>query len=120
MTAQNKPLDFYWFIPVGGDGSYLGTDKGQRPADFRYLAEIAQAVDRLGYEGVLLPVGRNCEDPWIVAAALAPLTRKLKFLAASARGVSWSISSLAAIPRNSPATAFSCRMTSATIMRRSF
>ena len=87
MTAQNKPLDFYWFIPVGGDGSYLGTDKGQRPADFRYLAEIAQAVDRLGYEGVLLPVGRNCEDPWIVAAALAPLTRKLKFLAALRPGI---------------------------------
>ena len=82
-----KPLDLFWFIPVGGDGSYLGTDKGQRPADFRYLAEIAQAVDRLGYEGALIPVGRNCEDPFVVAAALAPLTRRLKFLAALRPGV---------------------------------
>ncbi len=85
--SDQKPLDFFWFIPVGGDGSFLGTDKGQRPADFRYLAEIAQAVDRLGYEGALLPVGRACEDPWVVAAALAPLTRRLKFLAALRPGL---------------------------------
>ncbi|WP_342363102.1 FMNH2-dependent alkanesulfonate monooxygenase [Terrarubrum flagellatum] len=87
MTSIAKPLDVYWFIPVSGDGSYLGTTDGHRPADFRYLKEIAQAVDRLGFKGVLLPTGRGCDDPWITAAALAPLTERLRFLVALRPGV---------------------------------
>ena len=50
MTAQ-QPLDMFWFLPTSGDGSYLGTEKGHRPADVGYLREIAQAVDRLGFGG---------------------------------------------------------------------
>ena len=69
MSKQQKPLDLFWFIPVSGDGSYLGSDTGHRPADFRYLKEIAIAIDRLGFEGALIPVGRHCDDPWAVAAA---------------------------------------------------
>ena len=42
-----------------------------------YLKQIAQAADDLGYFGVLLPTGRSCEDSWVVASALAPLTRPL-------------------------------------------
>ncbi len=82
-----NPLSIYWFIPVSGDGSYLGTTEGHRPADFRYLKEIAQASDRLGFDGVLIPTGKNCDDPWITAAALAPLTERLKFLVALRPGV---------------------------------
>src|SRR5262249_27089831 len=44
--------------------------------------EIAQAVDRLGFGGVLIPTGRGCEDPMVTAAALAPLTERLRFLVA--------------------------------------
>ncbi|SED34714.1 alkanesulfonate monooxygenase [Rhizobiales bacterium GAS191] len=87
MSDSRKPLDIYWFIPVSGDGSYLGTEKGHRPADFRYLKEIAQAADRLGYGGVLIPTGRGCDDPFITAAALAPLTERLRFLVALRPGV---------------------------------
>ena len=83
----DKPLDLFWFLPVSGDGAYLGTDKGNRPADFSYLQQIAQAADRLGFGGVLIPVGAHCEDPWIVAAALAPLTTRLRFLAALRPGL---------------------------------
>lgn len=81
MSTQ-KPLDLYWFIPVSGDGTYLGTAEGHRPADFSYLKQIAEAADRLGYTGVLIPTGKNCDDPWITAAALAPLTQRLRFLLA--------------------------------------
>ena len=86
MTAQT-PLDMFWFIPVSGDGRYLGTKTGHRPADFDYLKEIAQAADRLGFRGVLIPTGRGCDDPFIIAAALAPLTRDLRFLVALRPGV---------------------------------
>ena len=82
MSDRKRTLDIFWFIPVSGDGSYLGSDVGHRPADFHYLKQIAQAADRLGYGGVLIPVGAHCDEPWIVAAALATHTERLRFLAA--------------------------------------
>ncbi|MFZ4532367.1 MAG: FMNH2-dependent alkanesulfonate monooxygenase [Alsobacter sp.] len=89
MTIHDtsKPLDIFWFIPVSGDGSYLGTTQGHRPADFGYLRQIAEAADRLGFGGVLIPTGRACDDPWITAAALASHTRRLRFLVALRPGV---------------------------------
>ena len=84
---SDKPLDLFWFIPTSGDGRYLGTEQGHRPADHRYLREIAQAADRLGYKGVLLPTGQGCEDAWITAAGLITATERLKFLVALRPGV---------------------------------
>jgi alkanesulfonate monooxygenase len=74
--------DFLWFLPTGGDGAYLGATDGQRPATNRYLREIAQAVDRLGYDGVLLPTGRSCEDAWTIASSIVTHTERLRFLVA--------------------------------------
>ncbi|WP_189524607.1 MULTISPECIES: FMNH2-dependent alkanesulfonate monooxygenase [unclassified Mesorhizobium] len=87
MTTPAKPLDFFWFIPTHGDGSYLGSEQQQRPPEFGYFKEIAQAVDRLGFPGVLLPTGQNCEDSWITTTGLATLTERLKFLVALRPGV---------------------------------
>lgn len=50
--------------------------------DHNYLQQIAQAADRLGFSGVLIPTGRSCEDAWLVAASLIPVTQRLKFLVA--------------------------------------
>lgn len=82
MSSNTRPLDLYWYLPTHGDGPYLGTDERHRPATFGYLREIAQAADRLGFKGVLLPTGTRCEDAWIVAAGLIPLTERLRFLVA--------------------------------------
>jgi alkanesulfonate monooxygenase len=76
-----------WFLPTHGDGRYLGTAQGGREVDLSYLTQIAQAADRLGYYGVLLPTGRSCEDSWVVASALVPLTKQLKFLVAVRPGL---------------------------------
>lgn len=82
MTTADQPLDFLWFIPTSGDGAYLGSDDLSRPADPGYFREIATAVDRLGYSGVLIPVGAACEESFVMAANLAAVTEKLKFLVA--------------------------------------
>ena len=82
MTQTDQPLDFLWFIPSSGDGSYLGSDDLSRPADPGYFREIAVAVDRLGYSGVLIPVGAACEESFVLAADLAARTERLKFLVA--------------------------------------
>lgn len=84
---MTPPLSMFWFIPTQGDGAYIGSDAGHRPADYPYLEQVAIAVDRLGFEGVLLPTGKGCEESWIVATALATATEKLKFLVALRPGV---------------------------------
>ena len=80
-------LNIFWFLPTHGDGKYLGTSEGARAVDHGYLGQIAQAADRLGFGGVLIPTGRSCEDSWLVAASLIPLTQRLKFLVALRPGI---------------------------------
>ncbi|MEC0830918.1 LLM class flavin-dependent oxidoreductase, partial [Bacillus atrophaeus] len=80
-------MEILWFIPTHGDGRYIGTKIGGRQADHSYFKQVAQAADRLGYTGVLLPTGRSCEDPWLTASALAAETRYLKFLVAVRPGL---------------------------------
>jgi len=87
MTVGEQPLDLFWFLPTGGDGPYLGSAIGHRPADFGYLRDIAVAADRLGFGGILLPTGNNCLDGWTLGSALAPATETLKFLLALRPGI---------------------------------
>lgn len=84
MTAET---DVLWFLPTHGDGRYLGAQEGARDVSLAYLRQVAQAADELGYYGVLLPTGRSCEDSWVVASALAPLTKRLRFLVAVRPGL---------------------------------
>ena len=80
-------MQVFWFIPTHGDSRYLGTSEGAREVNLDYLKQIAVAADTLGYEGVLIPTGRSCEDPWVAASALAAVTRQLKFLVAVRPGL---------------------------------
>ena len=80
-------MQVFWFIPTHGDSRYLGTIEGARQVDHTYLQQVAVAADTLGYEGVLIPTGRSCEDPWIVAASLIPVTKRLRFLVAVRPGL---------------------------------
>jgi alkanesulfonate monooxygenase len=80
-------MQVFWFIPTHGDSRYLGTSEGAREVNFDYLKQIAVAADTLGYEGVLIPTGRSCEDPWVAASALAAVTNRLKFLVAVRPGL---------------------------------
>jgi alkanesulfonate monooxygenase len=83
-----QAADILWFLPTHGDGHYLGTEIGARHATLGYLSQISQAADDLGYFGVLLPTGRSCEDSWVIASAMVPLTRRLRFLVAVRPGLS--------------------------------
>ena len=80
-------MNIFWFIPTHGDSRYLGTGEGARALSHDYLKQVAQAADSLGYEGVLIPTGRSCEDPWVVASSLLSVTKRLKFLVAVRPGL---------------------------------
>ncbi len=79
--------DVLWFLPTHGDGRYLGSEIGARHVSLPYLGQIARAADDLGYFGVLLPTGRSCEDSWVIASAMVPLTQRLRFLVAVRPGL---------------------------------
>ena len=102
-------LTFHWFLPTSGDGRAiigrghsvpLGSDghpvphaadgaaaTAIRPPDIDYLAQVAQAAEHNGFEGVLTPTGSHCEDAWLTTAALIRETQRLKFLVAFQPGV---------------------------------
>ncbi|TDF63673.1 FMNH2-dependent alkanesulfonate monooxygenase [Cupriavidus sp. L7L] len=80
-------MHVFWFIPTHGDSRYLGTSEGAREVSFDYMKQVAVAADTLGYEGVLIPTGRSCEDPWVAASALSAVTQRLKFLVAVRPGL---------------------------------
>ena len=88
---------FFWFLPTNGDsrsivGASHASSHHTMPTNYRapsrrYLAEVARAADRLGYEGVLTPTGTWCEDAWLTASALLAETERLKFLVAFRPGL---------------------------------
>ena len=80
-------LNIFWFIPTFGDSRYIGSSEGARGTDSEYIKQIGVAADNLGFDGVLIPTGRLCEDPWIVATSLLAVTKKLKFLVALRPGL---------------------------------
>lgn len=80
-------MNVFWFIPTHGDSRYLGTAEGGRQVSLDYMKQVAIAADTLGYDGVLLPTGRSCEDAWVTASALIGFTQRLKFLVALRPGL---------------------------------
>ncbi len=83
------PMELHWFLPTHGDGREVAkrsagpaTPGARREPDIDYLNQVALAVDRFGFTGMLTPFGLFCEDPWVVAASLAAKTRRVKFMIA--------------------------------------
>ncbi|MFC2249682.1 FMNH2-dependent alkanesulfonate monooxygenase [Labrys portucalensis] len=87
LPPPAQETDVLWFLPTHGDGRYLGSEQGARHVSLGYLSQIAKAADDLGYFGVLLPTGRSCEDSWVIASAMVPLTKRLRFLVAIRPGL---------------------------------
>ncbi len=87
LPAPATETDVLWFLPTHGDGRYLASEIGGRHVTLRYLSQIARAADELGYFGVLLPTGQSCEDSWVIASAMVPLTERLRYLVAVRPGL---------------------------------
>ncbi len=95
------PVTLHWFLPTNGDsradlslgnavgvrGSRIVRGGDHRTPDIEYLALIAQAAERLGFDAALTPTSSWCEDAWLVAAALAARTERFRFLVAFRPGL---------------------------------
>lgn len=69
-------LDIFWFLPTSGDTRYLGKSDFGRPASNEYMRQIAVTAEQLGYDGLLIPTGASCLDPWVIAFSLVPVTQR--------------------------------------------
>ncbi|MFT4211690.1 MAG: LLM class flavin-dependent oxidoreductase [Microbacterium sp.] len=74
MAAGTKIL---WYLKHV-DGRFPWSAAGRYPSDFARLARTAQALDQNGFYGALH--GTSTSDPLVTTAALAALTRRLRFL----------------------------------------
>ncbi|MFD8889479.1 LLM class flavin-dependent oxidoreductase [Streptomyces sp. NPDC059566] len=99
--SKRSTAEFHWFLPTASDGRSLtvgthgthgsaagsehapegGADRFRAPS-MSYLGQIARAAEHQGFDGILTPTGTWCEDAWLVTAALARETTRLKFLVA--------------------------------------
>ncbi len=93
-------IEFLWRLPMHGDGRRAhdlhtrgewnrSTVSRVAPKidndDFGYidyLSQVARAAEISGFHGALIPIFRFTEEPWVVAAALARETRRLRLLIA--------------------------------------
>ena len=75
-------LELFWFLPTSGDTRYLGKSDFGRAPTLDYMRQIAVTSETLGYDGLLIPTGASCLDPWVVAASLVPVTQRIKLLVA--------------------------------------
>ena len=75
-------LDIFWFLPTSGDTRYLGKSDFGRPATNAYMRQIAVTAENLGYDGLLIPTGSTCLDPWVTASSLVGATQRIKLLVA--------------------------------------
>lgn len=87
-------MTLHWFLPTSGDsrsivggGHGAGPELGERFPDLHYLSQVARAAEFNGFESVLTPTGRWCQDAWVTTAALLSATERLKFLVALRPGL---------------------------------
>ncbi|NUP34942.1 MAG: LLM class flavin-dependent oxidoreductase [Streptomycetaceae bacterium] len=73
------PVKILWYVQ-SADGPVPWTDDGVWSNDLPRLRALAEGIDRAGFYGALLPTGPH--EPLALAAALAPLTERMRFLVA--------------------------------------
>ncbi len=81
--------EYAWFLPTGryGDGHQINAKEPERPPTVEYLAEVARAAERAGFVNLLLPTGTHCLDAWMMSAAIAERTDRIKFCVAFRPGL---------------------------------
>lgn len=78
-TKPGDGIEALWYI-TGPDGNYPWRPDGSRDLSWRYLRQLAGAVDHLGYSGALFATGAH--DTWVLTSSLARETERMRFLVA--------------------------------------
>lgn len=88
-----KSIQFHWMLIQGGETKGLTRAQQLEVDDVAYPDLMAQAIhsnlaEELGFESLLVDFNYGRPDPLMLAAGLAPNTKKIKFLVAIRSGLS--------------------------------
>ncbi|MFV0294530.1 MAG: LLM class flavin-dependent oxidoreductase [Hyphomicrobiaceae bacterium] len=82
MHAEQRPLEFGWFLPTRGDTDDYG-DPLKIAAGPEMFSRVAKAAEAAGFEYMLIPVGHQCWDAWMTGALMIGQTKTLRMLVAA-------------------------------------
>ena len=79
-----KGAEISWFAPLcDGDDDFLGNRNPSYKSDWKNTSEIVKTADNFGFRNVLCPSSYQVgQDTLSFIAGMAPLTKKINFLAA--------------------------------------
>lgn len=75
-------MHVFWFVPTFPDQARLGDLDTLVPPTLEHLTRVARTAEGAGFEGMLVPTGEGCLDAWMVAATLAQVTERIRYLVA--------------------------------------
>ncbi|HLH22412.1 MAG TPA: LLM class flavin-dependent oxidoreductase [Chloroflexota bacterium] len=91
-TSVRRPAPrFDWFVPIDGDGAYIGTVRAEREPTFAYLQEVVRTAEAEGYYSLLIPTRFSnglfdecapLAETWTTATALLAVTHRIRLLIA--------------------------------------
>src|SRR5919108_4686160 len=88
-------FEFNWHIPCGGDGHWMCTRFPERLPHLKYLTQVAQAAEDVGFDTVLVPcafsngnysLAAPYVDAFTLGVACMSATRRLRILVAHRPG----------------------------------
>ncbi len=77
-----QKLEFGWFLPTRGDTDDYGVPE-KLPASPEMFERIMHAAEASGFEYMLVPVGHQCWDAWMLSAMMAAKTKSIRMLVAA-------------------------------------
>ena len=84
MISKIEGAEISWFVPIcDGDDAFLGERNPKYKSSWENTSSIIKTADKLGYSNVLCPSSYQVgQDTLSFVSAMAPLTKKINFLAA--------------------------------------
>ena len=88
-------IEWSWYMPMSGDGEYVGMDFPERYPNIDYLVQVARTAEESGFDTILLPTqlfnntyseDAPYMDTWTVASAVGVLTERIRLLIAVKTG----------------------------------
>jgi alkanesulfonate monooxygenase len=91
MSAESPPCEVAWFSALCDDDyEFLGVPDPKLRSSYEHCRGIALAADELGFDNLLLPSGYALGiDSIAFGAAIAPLIKRMRLLAAIRCGEMW-------------------------------
>src|SRR6478735_7389318 len=81
--AEQKRLEFGWFLPTAGDTTAYGLASAQIAPSLDLFDKVVGAAEAAGFEYMLVPVQTACWEAWISSAMMVARSKRIRMLVAA-------------------------------------